>query len=226
MSPRYSATFAVLASAAATGAALADWSPIRLILANTSLAFLALAIAYAGAGSRILGKRPDGRRAWWAYVILWPYFVLNAFAFRLARSGPGPAVAEVSPNLWFGRRLTAAEARLSPTKWVAVLDLAAEFAEVKTLRNVSAYRSLPVLDATPPTTDQLRDVAGWLREQTSNGPVFVHCALGHGRTGTVVIAYLITVGVAKDVPEGLAMLRALRPGVGLHESQKAALRFL
>jgi protein-tyrosine phosphatase len=56
------------------------------------------------------------------------------------------------------------------------------------------------------------------------GPVYVHCALGHGRTATVVLAYLLATGQVATLREGLARLRTLRPGVGLHRQQAELVR--
>jgi protein-tyrosine phosphatase len=55
----------------------------------------------------------------------------------------------------------------------------------------------------------------WLTERAGEGPVYVHCALGHGRSATVVVAYLVATGRAATVQEGLASLRSKRPGVSL-----------
>jgi protein-tyrosine phosphatase len=151
-----------------------------------------------------------------------PYFLLTRFSFALYRLvSRQPAVAEVAPGLLLGRRLTAKEARqLGP---VAVLDLAAEFGEAKTLREQDGYRLLPLLDATAPTREQLDSAVAWIAEQLVRGPVFVHCTLGQGRSACVVLAYLLHIGRVADVREGLKLLRRLRPGVGLSAGQRAML---
>jgi protein-tyrosine phosphatase len=53
--------------------------------------------------------------------------------------------------------------------------------------------------------------------------VYVHCALGHNRTGTVVLAYLLAAGKVSDVREGLTYMRTLRPGVSLQRPQRRVL---
>lgn len=195
----------------------------------TAIGFLILAAAYAGAGPRVFGKRDTGRHAVLCRLLLAPYFVLNAVVWRFHRAvSREPAFAEVTPNLFFGRRLTNAEAHsaAAQSRWHAVLDLAPEFAEAPSLRALPGYRSLPVLDATAPTPDQLRSATDWLTAAVAAGPTYVHCALGHGRTGCVVVAYLLAIGAVSSVAEGVRLLRARRPGVRLNRTQRAAVAAL
>lgn len=228
MSAAYSLVFLVLASIASLVAVVA-WDPLgflSLLPAYAAVSLLTLAAAYAGCGPRLLGKRHDGRRSISALLLLGPYFLLNAFASFLHRNlSREPAYAEVVPGLFFGRRLTDREAA-SHLGWTSVLDLAPEFPEASTLRSLPGYRSLPLLDATAPTHAQIRDAVEWLTRRLKTGPVYVHCALGHGRTGCVLAAYLLSAGHAKSVGEALRMMRALRPGVGLNRPQRRALRAL
>jgi hypothetical protein len=144
--------------------------------------------------------------------------LLNAAIFgayrRLSRE---PPFAQVGHNLFFGRRLSAREAEgLSCDH---VLDLACEFAEVAPLRCRSGYRSLPLLDAAAPAQERLREAAGWVADAVESGPVYVHCALGHGRSGTVVIAYLVSAGLVGTVEEGVQLLRSLRRGAEPNPAQ-------
>jgi protein-tyrosine phosphatase len=171
-------------------------------------------------------KRRDGTRFLAAWPLLWPYFLLTAFAFWLFRlTSREPAFTLVAHNLYLGRRLTPREVRQAhAVGWQAVLDLAAEFAEVRRLQRLPNYRSLPVLDATAPTWEHLHVAVEWLRQQVARGPVLVHCALGHGRSVTVVVAYLLTAGRAPTLQEGLTWLRSQRRGVGLHSCQRNLLR--
>jgi protein-tyrosine phosphatase len=227
VSPVYSVTF-VLLSAACAALALATWPVVgwfALVFLHAALSFLLLAVAYAGAGPGVLLKRASGRRPVAAWVLFAPYFLLNAVAFGLYRwRSSQPAFVQVAPNLYFGRRLSAAEAATQP--WAGVLDLAAEFAESRPLRELAGYRSLPVLDATAPSEEQLRSAVAWITAAVATGPVYVHCALGHGRSACVVIAYLLAAGEVDTVAAGVKRLRALRPGVGLNASQRRRLAAL
>ncbi len=222
MSPKHAVLFASLSGALLLMAY--RWTDV---VPGASLGYLAisagwLAAAYGGAGPGALGKRPDGRRSPWAIPPLVPYFALNALIFRAYRRlSPRPPWTAVAPRLFLGRRPVAGECS---ERWPAVLDLAAEFPESRTLRAADRYLSLPVLDATAPTAEQLERALSWLDESISSGPVYVHCALGHGRSASVVIAHWLRRGVFASVEDAEAHLGWIRPGVRLNRAQRARLR--
>ncbi|WP_439627856.1 phosphatase domain-containing protein [Gemmata sp.] len=223
----YAVIFLVLACVcgACAWAAVGDGNTLCIVPGWTALAFLTLSAAYAGVGPRVFGKRDTGRQAPVSCVLFAPYFLLNAVVWGLHRlMSREPAFAEVVPNLYFGRRLTSAEARTAVEQlhWHAVLDLAPEFAEAPALRTLPRYRSLPVLDATAPDPIQLLGAVRWLAEAVAAGPTYVHCALGHGRTGTVVVAYLLATGAVPSAASGVRLLRSRRRGVRLNRTQSNA----
>lgn len=154
------------------------------------------------------------------WLILAPYFLINSGLLALYRRlSREPALVQVLPRLWFGRRLTDREALT--VQWAGVLDLAAEFASTAT---AAAYRSLPVLDGLAPDLNELQTAVQWIAEVSAAGPVYVHCALGHGRSACVVAAYLLWAGVVGSAVEGVRLLRKLRAGVRLSVSQRQLLR--
>ena len=188
-----------------------------------AFSFGLLAVAYAGFGPRLFLKRTTGRRSVLSWLIFAPYYLLNDLTFRVYRLlSREPAYVQVVPNLIFGRRLSAREAE--SLQCVSVLDLAAEFPATRWPQSKRVYRSLPVLDATAPTEDELRSAAVWIADAIVSGPVYVHCALGHGRSACVVIAYLLHAGAVNTVAEGARLLQSLRPGVRLHRQQRQLLR--
>jgi protein-tyrosine phosphatase len=91
-------------------------------------------------------------------------------------------------------------------------------------RSLTGYKSLPVLDATAPTEEQLRSMVGWLTVTMDFGPIYIHCALGHGRSACVVIAYMLSIGKVGTVAEGVRLLQSLRRGVRLNSAQRQRLR--
>jgi protein-tyrosine phosphatase len=198
-------------------------SGLSLVLHYPAISFVLVAVAYAGGGSRLFGKRPDGRRSFLALALLGPYLLLNRISFFVYKlSTRHQRMHEIAPELWLGRRLGGREARSA--RVAAVLDLAAEFTDPREFRTGSRYLSLPLLDATAPTPEQLRQAVAWVAERSVEGPVFVHCALGHGRSACVVIACLLHSGRITTIRDGLRLVRQHRPRVGLTPAQRAALR--
>lgn len=225
MSWKHSLTFLVLAIGCVVSAHAASEiaGGFGVAFLYAAFSFLLLAVAYAGAGPGLLWKQASGRRSVWAWILFGPYIVLNHIAFGFYRRfSREPASVEVVPNVYFGRRLLARECVAG--RWVGILDLAAEFDEVRPLRKLSGYRSMPVLDATTPTEAQLRSAIAWIANAVATGPITIHCALGHGRSACVVIAYLLSVGEVATVEGGEQRLQSLRPGVRLNSMQRQRLR--
>jgi protein-tyrosine phosphatase len=223
---RYSLTF-LLSSLALGRLALRDatanaWT---LVLLYPSLSFLLLSLAYAGIGPDLLGKQRDGRRAWWAIAWSLPYSLLAECVWRLViLRGREPAIGHVTDNLYCGRRLTRREQAVFARHPIqGCLDLTAEFSEASYLRSLPHYRSAPILDGTAPTVEHLQELVDWLTTTTTSSPIYVHCALGHGRTSTVVVAFLIRNGFEQDIDSALSRLRALRSGVDINATQRELL---
>jgi hypothetical protein len=229
MSAGYGLVFAVLAAFSTFVAALASgWQllPLRIAGAAAALSFLLVAVAYLGAGPRLLLKKPTGRRHPLAWLVHWPFFALTSFSYHLSLNlSREAAYVRVAPNVFLGRRLMAHEAKngVGAEGWVAVLDLAAELPEAGPFRELASYHSLPVLDATAPAPDQLRDAVEWVKQHAATGPVYIHCALGHGRSAQVAAAYLLDSGLEPDAKSALKRLRELRPGVRLNRPQRKLL---
>lgn len=222
---RYALTFLLLA-VGCFGASLAIWNSvgwIAILLWYPAVSFALIAVAYARASPRMLFKKDNGERSAVGWLLFAPYFLLNELTFGLYRLlSREPAFTQVSPNLFFGRRLSDREHQACA--WVNVLDLACEFSEARSVRKSPGYRSLPVLDADSPSEPELRSSIEWIGEAVLTGSTYVHCALGHGRSPCLVIGYLLTVGTVDTVAEGEQLLRSLRPGVRLHQPQLRLLR--
>lgn len=158
MSRKYAIQFALLAIAAVLAAVCGAIAlPGQFLLIWVAVAFAVVAIAYELGRPGLLMKRESGTQPALAWLILWPYFLLarfSLFLYRFANRGK-IAVAEVSPGVWFARRLTKRGMRASGVKWSAILDLAAEFPRVPS--DASAYRALSILDGAMPSDAQLRD---------------------------------------------------------------------
>jgi len=221
---RYALVFALLAALLAfLGLVTAGpTNGVSFVALYPAVSLLLMAVAYAFGRPALLGKRSDGGRDWFLRILLGPYLLLTRLSFLLYKlPGRHTPASEVIPNLFLGRRLTAAEAVRYPG--AVVIDLAAEFSKVLVLRQPDRYLSLPVLDATAPTEEQLNTAVRWIESHIPDRPVFVHCALGHGRSASVVVAYLLQTGRVGSVRDGLRLLRQGRPGVGLSASQRQLL---
>ena len=219
---KFAALFGVLCIAILTTTTVADSWILKVFAVNSALAFAGVALGYAGWGARVFGKR-GARLPLWSWLLYWPYCALNFLSLwlfrRTSRENP---FDEIAPGLWIGCRLWTRDVPHLPGNLKAVLDLTAEFPEIVFLRRKN-YRCIPILDTTAPTLDELREGVQFMDEELSNGAIYVHCALGHGRSGTFVAAYLLASGQVKSVEEALKFLRAVRPGVDLHAAQRALL---
>jgi protein-tyrosine phosphatase len=192
------------------------------LLAWPALSFAVVAAGYAGLGPRVFGKRDDGRLGVICCVVLLPYLALTWLAWHLRRLvSRQPCCHEVVPGLWLGRRPLVREI---PAGVELLVDLTAEFWPARGVREGRTYVTLPTLDADSPDEARLR--AFIERVATHPGPVYVHCALGHGRSALLVAAVLLKRGLATDEIEAVRILRSIRPGVRLTGRQRRLLRRL
>lgn len=119
-----------------------------------------------------------------------------------------PAWQELSPGVFFGRMLTNKEASkfLEEHPKVTVIDLTAESKEAAAFREKANYIPMPVLDLTPVPPDLREDAVEKIREHSKNGPVYVHCLLGIGRTSQVAQAWLQSQGREITLSEARGLL--------------------
>ena len=202
---------------AAAFVGLAIWTRVWILLWPAAV-WSAVAIVYVAHAPRVLGKRADGRHAWWAWLAWAPLFGYARLTHELARwLTREPVADEVAPGVWVGRRPRVHEL---PEGVAIVVDLCAELAETAGVAAGRAYLSVPTLDATAPAPAQIaRAVDAVL---AANGAAFIHCAFGHGRSATVAAALLVRRGDAtlEDVER---QMRACRPRIGLNAHQRGAL---
>ena len=160
-------------------------------------------------------------------MIYAPYYGLNALSLAgLRRSSRENDCDEIAPDIYLGCRLNAGDrAAIERLNIHSVLDLTSEFGESAPLRQLN-YRAQPLLDTGAPTLDELRDGARWIAQAAKDGPVYVHCALGHGRSATFVAAALMQSGAAQDAGEAVEIIRRKRPHIGLSRAQLAVLQRL
>ncbi|MEO0588351.1 MAG: dual specificity protein phosphatase family protein [Planctomycetota bacterium] len=180
------------------------------LLVWVGFSFLVVAAAYATRSPRVLGKHLRGIvGAAWSLVLL-PYRWLSELSLATLRWREREATwCEVTPDLLWGRRLTRSEKAALPA--TSVIDLTAEFPQ-STDPVDRVQSTVPMLDGTTPSLAQLRGAVDAVADGVSRGPTYVHCAAGRGRSGVVVLGYLVKHGLAASVDEAVAMLVAVRPG--------------
>lgn len=152
----------------------------------------------------VLGKKAHGAVAWPSLVLMWPYMLVSWLVWRVQRAfGGEDTFNQVAPGLYVGRRAYLDEL---PEDVAMVVDLTCELPEVRQVRERFEYRSLPTMDGGLPRCAQAYlaladEIAAFDR------PVYVHCAVGHGRAAMFAAAVVIRRGLAATVREAVALLR-------------------
>lgn len=177
----------------------------------------AVAAAYYGLGARVFGKRPDGSRRPLVAFLMLPFGAVQYLTWRLqVLLSPEGVFGEAAPGVFVGRRPLPGE---HPPGVSLVVDLTAEFAKPAYHPDGAGYLALPTVDGFVPDAAAFRAA---LDAAAGAGSVFVHCANGHGRGAMFASALLVRKGLAKDVDEAMARVRAARPACRLTPAQRAA----
>lgn len=214
----YAAVFLLFAGYLAWLAATLG-GPWRLLLWPAA-SFTLVAIAYAGAGPRVFGKRPDGTLHPLHVVILFPFLAFAWGVWHLQRVlSKEPPWHEIAPGLYLGRRPLPREL---PPGVALVVDLTAEFPEPRGVTAGRDYRCLPTLDGFPSHAERFRNLVAEVAAHA--GPVYVHCANGHGRSAAFAAAVLLARGLAKDTDDAVRQVRAAHPGARPSRRQVRRLR--
>ncbi len=179
-----------------------------------------IAAAYLGAGPRVFGKI-DGRLRWLNRALFAPHLIGLWLFHRLSIKSP---FNKVTPELVIGGRLSNRQTlAMVESGVVAVLDLTAEVSAGQWGANV-AYRNIPVLDLIAPTVIQLRDAVDFIEVHRPRGTVYIHCALGYGRSACVAAAYLLILDLTLTVDGAIAAVRKARPKVAISSEAMLALQ--
>jgi len=224
VSIKNAATFLVLAAGAGVGALVVGPVAGKVLLGWAGCCYAVVAVAYAAGRPGIFLKRPSGGLPAAAWLLFGPFLLPNAACFHAYRLLAGEAPwHEVAPGVYLGRRLTGREAaRAAPADLAGVVDLTCELPEPAAMRGCGEYLNLPVLDGTCPTPGRLREAVAFIERVRPAGGVYVHCAVGHGRSATVAVAWLLAAGLAGSAGEALARVRSRRPRARLAYGGAAA----
>jgi protein-tyrosine phosphatase/membrane-associated phospholipid phosphatase len=168
------------------------------------------AYGYAGYGS--IYRKQDGRLTRTTRILFAPLLAGQWLSWRHYRR-QASAWTEVTPHVWLGALLTEKEARTAVQSGVtAVLDLTVEFSEAEAFRG-TRYLSLPVLDLTAPSQDQLSEAVAFIERQSQQGIVYVHCKAGYSRSAAAIAAWLIASHRDTSPDDAFEQLRRLRPSI-------------
>ncbi len=221
---KYALAFLTLGATCALYAAKEGPFWQRLVLVCTALAFTGVGLAYGWLGPRVFGKRVTGEFAPVAYAVFWPYLLINGGFLAALRWARDSGFHEIVPGLYLGRKPTAFEPELFGRLRISgVLDLTSEFPAPGTGKRVLHYHCIPLLDTRAPSLEQLIVGVDYMRRRLAEGSVYVHCALGHGRSALFVAAYLVAAGHAATADEAVRRVREKRSGVDLHPCQRQVL---
>ena len=179
-----------------------------------------VAAGYAGLGPSIY-RLQNGRISWPAKIILGPVLVAQRLSWWHYSRQASPA-NEIADGVWIGRwspgRNTTEhrDAPESARTFVAVVNLCVCFDAPR--RDVqhplqTTYLHLPVLDLTPPTSQQLRAAVEFIERHRKDGMVLIHCKAGFSRSAAVAAAWLVATGRATNAPAAFHLLRAVRPQI-------------
>jgi predicted protein tyrosine phosphatase/membrane-associated phospholipid phosphatase len=202
----------------AVAGALFPWGLV-LIWPAFSLALVAAGYLFLGPG---IFRKERGRHPWTTWVLLGPVLLGQRISLIYYSRRCRP-YDQLTDRLWIGRRLTTAEAMRARAAGVtAVIDLTAEFAEVRPFRELTCLH-LSILDLTAPTACQIERALAFIEQHAGLGIVYVHCKVGYSRTAAVAGAYLLATGHAQSVAQAVSQLRRTRPSLIARPEAIAAL---
>ncbi len=191
------------------------------LLAWPALSFGLLALGYAFAGPKVMGKKEFGGYGLLMIILHAPFHLVARLsdALRAVTRRDERPYDEIVPGVWLGRRLSSGDD--FPEEIDLVVDLCAEHARIPKTE-MASYASLPTLDGRAPSEQML--VRLLERMAQIDGKVYVHCWAGRGRSATVVAAHLVHTGQVSSIEEALDAMRAVRPQVKLSREQRELLR--
>lgn len=181
--------------------------------------FIAVGTAYAGIGPQIFAKKLKGSMSKKSLCLL-PYLALTWVVWYIQIvTSKEDCCNEIAPGIWIGRRLYANEL---PSNISLIIDLTAEFPEPPSVLSGKTYICIPTLDiSVPPESvfyELIQKITNW------EGNVYIHCALGHGRSATVAAGVLIAKGFVHNIQEAEEVLKTARPGIKFSPAQKNLLK--
>lgn len=186
-----------------------------LLLFWPAVSCFSVAFAYRTGNPQVFGKRSDGTFERLRLILLLPYLSITWLAWQTLRcfSRQSP-IQTLCPELLIGRRLLPSE---FDRRIDLIVDLTCELSEPKRNRDRCEYWSFPVLDASVPREEEA--ILWAIRVARYPGTVFIHCAQGHGRTGTLAALVLLVKRHVTSIPDAIQLLQKTRPTLRLNTRQ-------
>ncbi len=192
--------------------------PIRALAFWCALSFGYVSAAYLMSNNHLLFKSAEGILPPPIKWVLMPFFtsanIYNSFA--RARD-PVEPLHEIRPGLFLGRRLLPSDLPLLQEHGIdAILDTTVEFDALdrSAAHAPIAYLNVPIFDHGVPHIEQLHRAVLWIdQRRRQRRRVVVHCALGRGRSATILLAYLLFAEPDKTVRQLLEGVQLLRTTV-------------
>jgi len=91
---------------------------------------------------------------------------------------------------------------------------------------VKDYHKIPLKDGEPPPVEKMEEAIRWIKKKITSGKVLVFCRYGAGRSASVIIGYLCSIGYSYE--EALRLVVSKKPDInplpGLYETIKEVLK--
>ncbi len=202
---------------------LLGWSAIQdggwLLMLWPAANCLIIGIAYVGRLPQLFGKRANGSMSPLTTFLLLPYLSYLWFLWHiLRRVQTENAFDHLNDQLVIGRRLLFRE---MPSEIQNVIDLTCEFREPPQIPANFNYISFPILDASVARFSDLQSLIEKI--DSLEGKSYIHCAQGHGRTGWVTAAILLSRHPEMSVEDAISQIRATRPALRCNREQMRSL---
>ena len=192
----------------------------RLLFFWAGVSFIILGAAYGCLGAKVFGKKSNGTLNKWCLFLLLPYLLLTWIIWHIQRLiSQEDCCNEIAPGIWLGRRAFVDEL---PDRISLIIDLTAEFPEPPNVISGKTYICIPTLDTSVPEQHVfeklIHTICSW------QGNVYIHCALGHGRSATVAAGVLLAKGLVENFNQAEKVLLTARPKIKFSPAQKNMLK--
>jgi diacylglycerol kinase family enzyme len=201
---------------------------VAVLCSWIALSLLLVGLAYLFNSPKVLGKRPNGVIPWYSRCLLGPFFLgahlYNAF---VKQRDEVPSIQRIDDYIFLGNRISPSDfSQLDQTEINAVLDVTAEFdaTDWGCYNSEIEYLNIPILDQSVPTREQCQQAVAWIHNHVrQHKSVFIHCALGRGRSVFILAAYFSLAG-GSNPAEVVERIQHTRGTVRLNSKQISMLQ--